>query len=480
MRLLLLVTLLVICTTAVGADVVTVRPSAMNGWVQGVDGPILASVMFRDPAPPNRFDGAEHSGSGAWYFYSAYADATDPNQGNGWIGTNQFAGVRLDKITNLAYKTWTDDSGVWTNKTGAGTWLGRQLNAPRQPLSLEILVDTDPANHPGDPVYQIYIMQRPIGTKNLGMPGSGCERTLPAWPYRKWADRSISGNNVFVVFIPTATASIWDWQAGPQADGCWSWADILTAWPNAAIAASATQDGMWPGGSWPAFSTVTGCALNFVGGARHYTANSGINPSHPLPGPWGNWWRDAYAARQWLDDVTISIDTEAGLSETTFDFEADAPGPELALTTKAARDRESCGVGSVMTREMARGYVRYIEYAARYNKFVIAGKVCATDGLGYFGPGEKSFYIDDGYKRTEVFCPGYADYLGIVPGQWVRASGLLQIDYGQFLTTDTSDEFTGGDPEPSLTWVPAYEPNIHPRLLCGLGDIKILEDIPQQ
>jgi hypothetical protein len=217
-----------------------------------------------------------------------------------------------------------------------------------------------------------------------------------------------------------------------------------------------------------------------MGGARHYTAQSGINPNHPFPGTgWANWWRDAYAARQWLDDFAIGIDTGEGITETTFDFEADAPGPPMVLTTKAARDRETCGVGSIMTRDAARGYVRYHEYSARYYTFVLVGKVCATDDLGYFGPGTKSFYIDDGYKKTEVFCPGYADYLGIVPGQWVRASGLLQIDYGQFLSTDTSNEFTAGDPEPSLTWDPVYEPNIHPRLLCGLGDIIVLHDIDQ-
>lgn len=478
MRLLLLVTsaalCLVLCAACVSADAVIVKPSAMNGWVQGVDGPLVADVMLRDPAPPNRTDSlVEHTGSGAWYFYTGAAESTDPAQGNGWIGTNQFAGVRLDKITNLSYLTWTDDSGLWMNREGAGTYLGRQLNAPRQPVHVEMLVDTDP-NNAGDPTQQIYIMHRPIGTKNLGMPGSGCERTLPGWPYRMWAERSLA-NDVWVVWIPTTTPSIWDWQAGPRADGCWYWADILAQWPDAAIAASAVQDNMWPGGSWPSFSTVTGCSLNFTAGARHFSAMSGMDPNHPLPNAWTVWWRDAQAMRYWLDDFTIAIDGDEGVVETTFDFEADAPGPEVCLTTKSARGREACGVGPIMTRDLARGYVRYIEYGARYNTFVLTGMVAEPDGEGYFGVGSKSFYIDDGFKKTEVFCPDAGFYAGILSGQYVRVKGMLQIDYGQFLSTDTSNEFTAGDPEPNILFSPET-PNIHPRLLAGIDDITILFD----
>jgi hypothetical protein len=403
------------CFASAQAATVVVKPGDMNGWVTAS----IASgrSVFRNPAPPQEVGGTTHTGKGAWFGYGGCEPGGD-FPGQAWLGTNQYAGVRLDRIRSFAYSTWLDDSGVW-QVNGSGS---RQLNPPTTPACLELLINTGTGE-------QRYLRVGLFGSKNNGRPGSIPE-SKGNKNDRHWKWWSVKGTVYWLEFKPTATPGVYDW-----ADQTWD--GIRSAYPNATIATSAAV-----GTNWPQFDTPTGCALNFVVGAHWANGNEGIDPSHQLASIWNNWWRDSMGARCYVDDFSMGVDNGSGVVTTTlFDFDAN-PSPWRTVNSRSARDTETCGIP----------FVDGWENGATQNAFVIVGRVAAEPA-----PAANSFYLDDGYRIIEVVCPGHSCN---TPGQYWRAQGYLQTDFG----------FPDGDPEP----FPPAVADVHPRMLCATSNLTLL------
>lgn len=442
-----------VSTAAWAEATVVVKPSSMGGWVTAER---IGYQKFVDPVPSSDAS-VSHSGTGAWYCYTGTAASTNPEQGSLWIGTNQFAGTRLDQIQMLKYKTWTDDAGIWSTRTDIGHPY-RQLNPPRQPVVLDILIDIDPENQPG---VQRYIMYRPYGSKNQGLPGSAAESC--GGPTRHWKEYDGVAEGYWLEIQYGGATSTWVER--------FSWWEILADYPNAAIAGP--TDVGW---NWPAYDTPTGCALNFNFGAQHRSGNTGGLTG--LASAWNNWWRDAANMRGFLDDFTIGIgplEDPQQVEYTTFDFEADAPSPAVAIGGSAARSgRAACGIDPSSDGNSVRGDCAGSDDFT----FVAYGFVLSSPA-----PGLTRFYMTDGGKRMEIINPEGTLALA---GQFVRVSGYMQVDYGcttnsQGVPTDL-DDFPGGDPSP-LDWNDPYGPmpsDIHPRIICPIGNVTILCEAPAE
>lgn len=440
---------LVALTSAVSADTVVVKPSDMGDWVTGLTNAVGgAYVKFFDPAPPKQSAiDPEGTNDGALYGVTGIGLGSLPNdeEGSLWVGTNLYNGTRLDQITTIKYHTWTDDAGIWQTRT-PGPY--RQLNPPRQPFRPRLLINRNDGSGK-----QSWLIHCPYGTAGGGLPGSGTERQ--GFPQRQWQEYdAVAAGGWLEIKNDEPNLSSFTLHT--------SWLAVLTAYPEATIAGAPAV-----GSQWPLFLAPTGCALNFFAGAQQRSGNvNGLN----IHSAWSNWWRDAYQMRYWLDDVTIGVlNEEQQEVVTTYDFEADASAPTVAIGgTDARTSRAAVGIysrttnGTTCFRSDCKGSDDFT--------FVVYGKVLETPP-----PGLNRFYITDGGLRMEVVVPK-PDASPVVAGQWVRCTGHLQMDYGGPYNTVGNvsdwDDYPSGDPDPIQgVGGPVVPPDMHPRLLCAVEDI---------
>lgn len=359
-------------TTAV-ADVVVVDPNNMGSWVvyqrDAVNGG--TRYEFANLAPMGSV-----IGRGAFYAKTGvggYVGAT--TSGQIWLGTDQFAGVRLADITKLEYSTYTYVCG--NNPTPSGN------DYVRQPIQLQIVVNLGPSGG------WAYLMHRPWGM-------IGASDANPSLHMERWETwNALDPNSEWYVAYSSSSVGL-----------CGSWADILAAHPDAVIATPPSYSEPW---KWVPPYTCTNCSLNFQVGARK-RANAIVFCMNP----YNLWWKESENFRGYVDKFTIeAIDNSDPqnpvviVPETTFDFE----GPEPVTRTVFMTNKSAWDTTISVNRDE--------NYMFKFSFVRVFGKVL-YDGWDL---SSGTFYVDDGSNRpVKVVARGaYA-----APGDYIVAKGTLK------------------------------------------------------
>jgi hypothetical protein len=258
---------LVALTAGVWADTVVVKPSNLSqtGWViahregnevriaDGSSKPAEAVAQFISgyKAPP--------AGTGSLRIYVGSGEA-DPLP-KIYVGTNRYAGVRLDQITQ--FKFWACPR--WWCYKGA------------QPVTVEI------ATSKGGNLRLCTFY--PWGFEPSGYYAKGVWREY---------DLMTSGGSWEITNVDAADRK-----------GNWAW--LVGHYPGATIIAPPAQD--WPSG------TISGTGLNIKIGA-----GQAVEMNHNG----GAWWRESSGCNACVDKLTIGYTDSTGKEVvTTYDFEAD-------------------------------------------------------------------------------------------------------------------------------------------------------------
>ncbi|MDH7603125.1 MAG: hypothetical protein QHI38_13375, partial [Armatimonadota bacterium] len=288
---------------AVSADVIVVDPNNMGNWVVWQKDAVNGGTKyeFANLAPMGSV-----IGRGAFYAKTGrggYVSAT--SGGQVWLGTDQFAGVRLADITKLEYSTYTYICG---NNPAPS-----KNDYVRQPIQLQIVVQLSPGGSYG------YLMHRPWGM--IGKSDANPSR-MERW--QTWN-----------AIAPDAE---WYLAFSSSSGICGTWQDILAAYPDAVIATPPSYSEPW---KWAPPFTPTGCSLNFEVGARKRS-----NAIVFCLNPYNEWWKESEDFRGYIDKFTIeAVNTSDPqnpitiIPETTFDFEGSDPTTRTVfMTNRSAWD----------------------------------------------------------------------------------------------------------------------------------------------
>lgn len=360
-----------IAASAAFADVVVVSPENMGSWVvyqkDAVNGG--TRYAFADLAPMGSV-----IGKGAFYAKTGLGGWVSATAGGQiWLGTDQFAGVRLADITKLEYSTYTYICG---NNAAPS-----KNDYVRQPIQLQLVVQLSPDGSYG------YLMHRP-----WGLIGRSDANPLRMERWETW-------NAI-------APDSQWYLAYSSSSGMCGTWQDILAAHPEAVIATPPPYSEPW---KWVPPYTPTGCSLNFEVGARK-KANAYVFCLNP----YNEWWKESEDFRGYVDKFTIeAINTSdpqnpiTVVPETTFDFEGSDPVTRTVFMTNRSAWDTTISVN------------RDDDYMFKFSFVRLFGKVL-YDGWDI---SNGTFYIDDGSGQpVKVFSPGgYA-----APGDYVIAKGTLK------------------------------------------------------
>ncbi|MGQ9454593.1 MAG: hypothetical protein ACUVRS_06835 [Armatimonadota bacterium] len=361
-----------ISSVAVGGEVVVVDPINMGNWVvyqrDAVNGG--TRYEFANLAPMGSVIGIgafyAKTGVGGW------VGAT--TSGQIWLGTDQFAGVRLADITKLEYSTYT-------YVCGSAPWPSGN-DYVRQPIQLQIAVSLGPGGG------WAYLMHRPWG--RIGASDANPSLHMDRW--ETW--NALDPNAVWYVAYSDSSGI------------CCSWADILAAHPDAVIATPPFNAEPW---KWRPPSTCTGFSLNFEVGARK-RANAYVFCENP----YNLWWKESENFRGYVDKFVIeAIDNSNPqnpvviVPETTFDFE----GAEPVTRTVFMSNKSAWDTPVSLHRDD--------DYMFKFSFVRMFGRVL-YDGWDL---SSGTFFVDDGSNQpVKVVARGaYA-----APGDYIIAKGTLK------------------------------------------------------
>lgn len=260
---------------ATHASAVLVSPGSMNGWVanskSGSNTYMGASQQF-DAIVPAIDSGAP----GAWY--SATGGGIGAC-GQTIIGTNQWAGTKLNDITALSFTCYTKSAAnVSTNHAEYG-------NAT--PVQLQLAIDKDGNNNWR---YYVYYADARQGNPNP-----------VAVTYDAWQTFDVTTQGAFR-------------ECGSGAPAWRTWAQMKAVSANTRIWAGAVPT-QWATTYASGSGTPTGGSLNFAAGYR--------DPNLPFYQSY----KDSYNYAGWLDSFTIGV---AGANTTVY-FGVPEPSSLLAL-----------------------------------------------------------------------------------------------------------------------------------------------------
>jgi hypothetical protein len=379
--------LVVFTASLASADLVTVTTITTNtsaaGWRKGSYGSkaganISAINAYGNPGPAPL-------GSVGMQTNQTYGSN---NEGQAWVGIDDYAGVRLDQITSLEYWTWVQRRGeegqycVEPECTGTNQKFGPSF-FPGQPPQINLIISKDGTNL-RDLIY------RPWGWK--GDKGGG--------QCRKWQEWNCMLDDG-VWYVP-------EWGANTGAS--FSWNGLLDLYPNATIAgqynATTNPYGVQTGRSYR--QSLAGAGFNLQLGAR-YTNNNDFDRPDGFA-----WWKESYNARTAFDLVTVGVND----AETTWDFQTGDVYATRGVSNLGLTDAtynyckfdppNSSGYGLWETATQRN---------ARYNrtKFVIWGTVCTDPAVS-----GSTFYVDDGAGK-KIRC--YSSFHMLMGGELVRMAG---------------------------------------------------------
>jgi hypothetical protein len=330
---------------------------------------------------------------GHFYLQDGYTYDT-AGEGQSWLGTNDYAGVRISNITTLKYWGWLERRGpefqeycVEPECTGSNQQFGPKW-WPTQPPKPILLIDKDGT---GSGTALRMLMYRPW---DFVGPDDG--RYL-----RKWREYDcLYGEDVGVWYV------VWDNTDLPAFTGLWS--DILDWYPNATIASQAQI----PDPANSKNNSAVDAGVNIELGALA-TYNSDMDP-WAIPGY--KWWQEGYNAKGAVDLITIGVSG----SETTYNFDSTSYVYRTLGTSNMGLTGATfnyCKFDPPSSSEYT-CWRAAVQRAAQYNyvKFVTWGRVCYDPA-----PDSGTFWIDDGTgKNIQCYCYGNT----VAEGDLLRVAGF--------------------------------------------------------
>jgi len=307
----------------VRAEVVTVRPKQMQGWVIVTNKGAAAHLVNHGPAVYEKDkvfvaeDGRE-LGKGAYYATIPFRGGGTP--GSAWLGLDAvqgraLAGTALKRITTMEYYAYnahipvrTSNPKHWTSWKGWWTY-------PRQLVQIQLTAQSPD----GKQRKQFWFMP----WQKFKIRGENCGRHCKKWLRYDAIRFNHPGG---------CMAGRW-FTFGPPREQFASWADVVKAYGNWTLVPTSTTSfarGGWKSAGWDKTTdppgapacTATGTCLNFVVGARK--AREAV--FEPDVTQWSN---DYRGFKGYVDWFTLGIDGR----KVTYNFEPAAQGKPPRIIT---------------------------------------------------------------------------------------------------------------------------------------------------
>jgi len=307
----LLVAVVVPGSANVNAEVVTISPEQMQGWVIVTNQGATADLVTYGPAVYEReeafvADDGHDLGKGAYYATIGFEAGTTPP--SAWLGLDTFrgrplAGVALKRITSLAYYAYNAHIPVGTGNPKHWTSWKLWWTYPRQLIQVQLTAQSPD----GKQRKQFWFMP----WQKLKIRGENCGRHCKKW---------LRYDALHFNHPGACMCGRW-FTVGPPQQEFASWGNLIEAYGDWTLVPTSTAsfaEGGWKSAGWDDTTdpegiptcTATGTGLNFVVGARKEWA--AVFGSEAI-----RWANDYRGFKGYVDWFTLGIDGKS----VTYNFE---------------------------------------------------------------------------------------------------------------------------------------------------------------